>query len=339
VSVGASIYPDHEGSAEALMRAADSALFRAKAQGRSQLTLFSKDMFDAAEARFTTEQSLRRALERGEFELVYQPEVDAQTFEVKCVEALLRWRLPDGRSACPGEFLSVAEESGLITEISAWVLREAVAAAGRWHRAGWSDVRVAINVSSRQLVDLAFVPRLSELLEAEGLPPSAVEIELTENVLQTGAHTLATLSRLREIGVTTALDDFGTGYSSLASLEQLPLSRVKLDRSLIASIDTNPRSEAIARSIIGLCQGLDLEITAEGVERLTQFDLLLRHQRLTLQGFLLARPMAESQIAQARASLPQHLASLLLSTQEDTLLQRAAPAPDAVDEERRTGYL
>jgi len=256
---------------------------------------------------------------------------------VKCVEALLRWRLPDGRHACPAEFLSVAEESGLITPISDWVLREGIAAAGRWRRAGWLDVRVAINVSSRQLVDLAFVPRLRELLEEQGLPPSAIEIELTENVLQTGAHTTRTLEGLRELGVATALDDFGTGYSSLASLEQLPLSRVKLDRSLVASIDTNPRSAAIAQSIVGLCQGLGLQITAEGVERLEQFDLLLKHPSLTLQGFLIARPMPEGEVEAARFALPRHLESLLLTLNEDAL--PPASGPEEVDATRRTGYL
>jgi diguanylate cyclase (GGDEF)-like protein len=339
VSVGASIYPDHEGDAEALLRAADSALFRAKALGRSQLALFTPEMFDAAEARFSTEQSLRRAVERGEFELVYQPEVDSRSFEVRSVEALLRWRLPDGRYASPGEFLAVAEESGLIAEISDWVLGEAVAAAGRWYRGGWSDVRVAINVSSRQLVDLGFVPRLAALLAKEGLPPTAVEIELTENVLQTGAHTIKTLHDLRALGVSTALDDFGTGYSSLASLEQLPLTRVKLDRSLIEAMDTSPRAAAIGRSIINLCEGLGLEVTAEGIERLAQFDLLMRHQPLMLQGFLLARPMAEAKIHAVRTSMQSHLTSLLLSAQEEGTLQTARPPLTEVAEERRTGYL
>jgi EAL domain-containing protein (putative c-di-GMP-specific phosphodiesterase class I) len=264
--------------------------------------------------------------------------VDSVTFEIKCVEALLRWRLPDGRQASPGEFLAVAEESGLIAEISEWVLREAVAAAGRWYRGGWLDVRVAINVSSRQLVDLGFVARLSQLLEAEGLPPSAVEIELTENVLQTGAHTITTLQSLRDLGVPTALDDFGTGYSSLASLEQLPLTRVKLDRSLVSAIDTSPRAAAIARAIVGLCEGLGLAVTAEGVERLAQFDLLMRHQPLTLQGFLLARPMAEADVIAARDSMPSRVTSLLLTLQEETSLVPALPPP-AVDASTRTGYL
>ncbi|MET0292266.1 MAG: EAL domain-containing protein [Steroidobacteraceae bacterium] len=336
VSVGASLCPDHAQDADGLLRAADSALFRAKALGRSQLALFSPEMLDAAESRFSTEQSLRRAVERGEFELVYQPEVDSVSFEVTSVEALLRWRLPDGRSASPGEFLAVAEESGLITEISEWVLREAVAAAGRWYRGGWKDVRVAINVSSRQLVDLGFVPRLAELLAEHGLPPSAIEIELTENVLQTGAHTVTTLQGLRQLGVATALDDFGTGYSSLASLEQLPLTRVKLDRSLVASIDSSSRSAAISRAILGLCDGLGLAVTAEGIERLAQFDVLMRYQPLTLQGFLLARPLPESKVLEARAAMPGHLTGLLLSGPDDTQLRPALAAP-AVVASARTG--
>lgn len=337
VSVGAAVFPDHGASPEALLRAADSALFRAKALGRSQLAMFAPEMSDAAESRFSTEQALRRALERGEFELLYQPEVDLATFEVQSVEALLRWRLPDGRLASPGEFLSIAEDSGLITGISDWVLREAVAAAARWHRGDWRDVRVAINVSSRQLVDLNFAARLRALLEEHDLPPSAIEIELTEHVLQTGAHTIKTLQALRAMGVPTALDDFGTGYSSLASLERLPLSRVKLDRSLVDAIDGSPRAAAIARAIISLCEGLGLHVTAEGVERITQFEMLLRHQPLMLQGFLLSRPLPEGEVAAARASIPPRLTSLLLTMPEDTQLRLPVLPHAALDEAAGTG--
>ena len=158
----------------------------------------------------------------------------------------------------------MAEESGLISEISDWVLRSAIEAAARWHHGAWPHVRVAINVSARQLLDTRFVDRVAALLREHRLPARCIEIELTENVLQTGAATIEALRRLRALGIGIALDDFGAGYSSLASLEQLPLTRVKLDRSLISSIDTSDRARAIARAIIGLCESLDLDITAEG---------------------------------------------------------------------------
>ena len=315
VSVGASIHPDHEQDAEALLKAADAALFRAKALGRSQLSVFTPELLEAAAAKFTTEQGLRRAIERGEFELMFQPEVNAETLETALVEALIRWRMPDGSLAAPGQFLAIAEESGLIMEISDWVLRSAIEAAAHWHHGAWPEARVAINVSPRQLLDNRFVDRLCELLREHRLPTRCIEIELTESVLQTGAATIEALKCLRAHGVAIALDDFGTGYSSLASLEQLPLSRIKLDRSLIAGIDTSPRSAAIARAIIGMCQGLGLEITAEGVERPEQFALLLGYPGMYLQGYLLSRPVSRDDVLPAIVNVAQRSQELLLSSQ------------------------
>jgi diguanylate cyclase (GGDEF)-like protein len=315
VSVGASIFPDHEQDAEALLRAADAALFRAKALGRSQLSVFTPELLAAASAKFTTEQGLRRAIERGEFELVFQPEVSVETLETALVEALIRWRMPDGSLATPGQFLAIAEESGLIMEISDWVLRSAIEAAAHWHHGAWPEARVAINVSPRQLIDQRFVERLRDLLREYRLPPRCIEIELTETVLQTGPATIETLKCLRAHGVAIALDDFGTGYSSLASLEMLPLTRIKLDRSLVAGIDTSPRSAAIARAIIGLCQGLGLEVTAEGVERPEQFALLLGHRGMYLQGYLLAHPVTRDELLPVMANLGRRVEELLLKSQ------------------------
>jgi diguanylate cyclase (GGDEF)-like protein len=315
ISVGASIFPDHELDAEALLKAADVALFRAKALGRSQLSMFSPELLEAAAAKFSTEQGLRRAIERGEFELVFQPEVNAQTLETSLVEALIRWRTPDGELATPGQFLAIAEESGLIMEITDWVLRSAIEAASHWHHGAWPEARVAINVSPRDLLDNRFVNRLAELLQEYRLPARCIEIELTESVLQTGAATISALNRLRADGVAIALDDFGTGYSSLASLEQLPLTRIKLDRSLIAGIDTNPRSAAIARAIIGMCQGLRIETTAEGVERTEQFAMLVGQPGMYLQGYLLARPIARDAVLAALSDVNANAREILLRSQ------------------------
>jgi diguanylate cyclase (GGDEF)-like protein len=325
ISVGASIFPDHERDAEALLKAADIALFRAKALGRSQLCMFTPELLEAAAAKFSTEQGLRRAIERGEFELVFQPEVHAQTLETSLVEALIRWRTPDGQVATPGEFLAIAEESGLITEITDWVLRSAIEAASHWHHGGWPEARVAINVSPRDLLDNRFVGRVAELLQEYRLPARCIEIELTESVLQTGAATINALKRLRAQGVAIALDDFGTGYSSLASLEQLPLTRIKLDRSLIAGIDTNARSAAIARAIIAMCQGLGLEITAEGVERSEQFALLVGQPAMYLQGYLLARPVPRDDVLVALPKINAHTRQLLARSQS------MGPPPEARD--------
>jgi diguanylate cyclase (GGDEF)-like protein len=314
VSAGASIFPDHATNAEALLRAADAALFEAKALGRSQLALFTPALLEAATARFTTEQGLRRALDRGEFELVFQPEVNLQSFEVELVEALLRWRQPNGHYAAPGEFLAVAEASGLILQINDWVLRRVIETAARWYHGHWPEVRVAINVSSRQLFDNSFVEQVQALLELHKLPPRCIEIELTENVLQTGVATITSLRRLRAHGIAIALDDFGTGFSSLSSLEQLPLTRIKLDRSLIASIDTSARSAAIAKAIIHLCQGLGLSITAEGIERPEQLAPLVGYPALYAQGYLLAHPQSVDELLPVMATLPALTRALVRSS-------------------------
>jgi diguanylate cyclase (GGDEF)-like protein len=327
ISVGASMYPDHGSDAEALLRAADVALFRAKALGRSQLVVFSPALLEAASAKFTTEQGLRYALERDEFELVFQPEIDAAALNTRLVEALLRWRLPDGRCALPGEFLAIAEESGLILEINDWVLRTSIETAAQWHHGAWPEARVAINLSSRQLLDTRFVERVTGLLSEHQLPARCIEIELTENVLQTGAATIQVLRQLRSHGVSIALDDFGIGYSSLASLEQLPLTRVKLDRALIASMHISPRSAAIARALVGLCHDIGLEVTAEGIECREQLALLADLSPIYLQGFLLARPVPVDQVLSLIAMLPDHLASLLLTSTDKPAAQRPAHEP------------
>jgi len=332
ISVGASVYPDHERDADALLRAADAALFQAKTTGRSRLAVFSPELLANASLKFRIEQGLRHAAERGEFDLLFQPEVSFDVLGTKLVEALLRWRLPDGRHVPPAEFLAVAEESGLIMTISDWVLSSAIETAARWHHGPWPDVRVAINVSARQLLDPQFVDHVWNMLRQHKLPARCIEIELTENVVQTGPATVETLRRLRELGIAIALDDFGTGYSSLASLEQLPLTRVKLDRSLIASIDKTARALAITRAIIGLCRSLGLEVTAEGVERPEQLALLVDYPSICLQGYLISRPIDADSVPTAVAQMPQHLQSILLSSPskaETDLYVR--PKPSEID--------
>jgi diguanylate cyclase (GGDEF)-like protein len=313
VSVGTSFYPDHEQTAVGLLSAADAALFRAKALGRNQAALFTRELLEAATRKFTTEQGIRRALEHEEFELRFQPEVRLDTLRVGLVEALVRWRMPDGRLASPAEFLAVTEESGLILELGDWVLRRAIETAANWQRTSWPEVKVAINVSPRQLLSASFVDRVQRLLREFELPARCIELELTESVLQTGAATIESLRQLHSLDIAIALDDFGTGYSSFASLEQLPLSRIKLDRALIAGIDTQPRSAAIAMALILLCEDLGIEVTAEGVERNTQFSCLAANPALYLQGYLISPPVAEAEVRQVITTMPQTMHDLLLS--------------------------
>jgi diguanylate cyclase (GGDEF)-like protein len=298
-SIGASMYPDHAGDSEALLRAADVALFRAKELGRNRFAFYRPALYDAAAQRFRLEQALRRAVEAGDLLLMYQPQVALHTRETIGVEALLRWRKPDGRIATATEFIHIAEKTGLINELTGWVLRTATEAVARWRLQGWHHACVAINVSPTQFLEGAFVEQVEAALAAADLPASALELELTETVFQTGAPTIEALQRLRALGVAIALDDFGSGFSSLTSLEQLPITQVKLDRTLIEAIDTNTRSAAIARSIIALCHGLGLQVMAEGVERYEQLAVLAQYGPVGVQGYLLAQPVAADSVVSA----------------------------------------
>jgi diguanylate cyclase (GGDEF)-like protein len=306
-SIGASLYPDHATDSDALLRAADVALFRAKELGRNRFAFYRPALYDAAAQRFRLEQSLRRAVEAGDMMLLYQPQVALHTHETIGVEALLRWRQPDGRIASATEFIHIAERTGLIHELTEWVLRTAMEAVVRWRSQGWHHACVGVNVSPMQFLESAFVEQVTAALAATGLPASALELEITETVFQTGAATIEALGRLRALGVSIAIDDFGSGYSSLTSLERLPITRVKLDRTLIEAVDSNPRSAAIARAIIVLCHGLGLQVMAEGVERPEQLAMLARYGPIGVQGYLLGRPaladavMSEAQEAGARA--------------------------------------
>jgi diguanylate cyclase (GGDEF)-like protein len=306
-SVGAGVYPDHAENAEGLLRAADVALFRAKERGRERHALFTPELYRAAEQRFRLEQSLRRGIEAGDLLLMYQPQVALQTCEVVGVEALMRWRKPEGHLATASEFIHIAEQTGLVHDLTDWVLRCAAATAAGWRERGWQNVSMAVNVSAPQFLESDFVEQIERVLEATGLPPQLLELELTETVLQTGQSTIDSLHRLRGLGIAVALDDFGIGYSSLTSLQQLPITRVKLDRMLIEGVDENPRSAAIVRSIVALCHGLGLQVIAEGVERPAQLEFLSGCGPIGVQGFLLARPVPaadmqlEAQAASARA--------------------------------------
>jgi diguanylate cyclase (GGDEF)-like protein len=315
-SVGATLYPDHARDPDALLRTADVALFHAKDLGRNRFAMYTPELYDLAAHRFRLEQALRRAVEAGDLLLMYQPQIALHTLEPAGVEALLRWRKADGRVASASEFIEIAEATGLMRELTTWALRSATATVKAWRAMGWHNASVAINVSAMQLLDGSFVDHVIEALSVTGLPGDALEIEITETVIQTAPATLAALQRLRTLGVAVALDDFGTGYSSLASLAQLPITRVKLDRSLIEGIDRSPRSAAIARSVIALCHGLGLEVVAEGVERAGQLVLLGQCGPITVQGFLLAAPV-EMQITAQTAEAAAARARVLLQSPAD----------------------
>ncbi|MGB5104022.1 MAG: EAL domain-containing protein [Steroidobacteraceae bacterium] len=319
VSCGVAIYPDHGRDAAALLRAADAALYRAKELGRNRLCVHDPSMLVRASNRFRIEQALRKAIEGGDFVLHYQPQVCLGRQRTTAVEALLRWRRSDSHIVPAGEFIEIAEQSGLMLDLNDWILETAAEAVRDWRRGGWPDARVAINVSAQQFVTGNFLGQVERLLARHGLPPEAIELELTETMLQTGAVTVETLHSLRLLGIDTALDDFGTGYSSLTSIEQLPLTRVKLDRSVIADVGSNPRTAAIAHSMISLCRNLGLQVTVEGVERPEQLDFLAACGEISVQGYLFARPVDESRVVILVRDTRGRLDALLRGAEEARL--------------------
>jgi diguanylate cyclase (GGDEF)-like protein len=325
VSVGVSVLPEHASDATALARAADAALFRAKSLGRNRVSVFTPDLLAGTAARFRMEQALRRAIQARELVLEYQPQVALNGGQTTSVEALVRWRREDGSLVTAGDFIGIAEQSGLIIALGDWVLESAIQTASEWRSAGIEQPRIAINVSMPQLLDRSFIERAGELLARNDLPPATLELELTETAFQTGAATIEALQRARQLGLPIALDDFGTGYSSLNSLSQLPLRRVKLDRSLIADLDTNMRSAAIARAIISVCHSLGLEVTVEGIERVEQLRLLGRSGPIAVQGHLLSRPLAAADVPAFARNSAKLLAALLAGAEDATGNEAVVP--------------
>jgi diguanylate cyclase (GGDEF)-like protein len=309
LTAGIALYPEHGDSVEALLRAADSALHDAKDKGRNGFQVYRAELLAGASHRFHTEQALRHALARGDFLLHYQPEVSLLTKRTTAVEALLRWRRPDGTVVTAGEFIEVAEQSGLLLDLSDWLIRSALEAARELRDSGWSSARVAINVSPQQLLAGQFLERVRKALATTRMPASCLEVELTESALQTGRRAIEALHELRRIGVAVALDDFGTGYSTLKSIEELPLTRVKLDRSLVKNIEESSSAAAFAYSCIRLCQSRGLTVTVEGIERSGQLDILGDCGDIQIQGFLIAEPAPLEDIVRFVRETPTRVAA------------------------------
>jgi len=310
LSAGIALYPQHGDSVESLLRAADSALHDAKAKGRSGFQVYRAELLAGASHRFHTEQALRRALADGDFRLHYQPEVSLVSGRTTAVEALLRWQRSDGQLTPAGEFIDIAEQSGLLLELSDWLLRTAVEAARTLRAGAWPTARVAVNVSAQQFMAGRFVDSVDKALRIAQMDASCLEIELTESALQTGRRATEALHDLRALGVSVALDDFGTGYSTLKSIEELPLTRVKLDRSLVRNIEDNANAASFAHSCVQLCMSRGLSVTVEGIERAGQLDALANWGDIQVQGFLLARPAALEDIAAYAADTPARLAAV-----------------------------
>jgi diguanylate cyclase (GGDEF)-like protein len=283
-------------SADALLRDADIALYEAKAAGRNTAVVFRQEMQAAVHDRLALETDLRHAVENDELRLDYQPVFDLEQNRITGVEALLRWDHPARGAVMPCEFIPLAEETGLILELGAWALETACRQGAAWHASGYR-VRMAVNVSARQLAEPGFPAAVQAALEATGFDPHWLVLEVTETMLmQNTERTAARLAALTAVGVRIAIDDFGTGYSSLAYLQQFPVDALKIDRAFIAGIARSPESKALIHTLVELGKSLGLETVAEGIEQTVQLSHLRREECASGQGFLLARPLAPGQV-------------------------------------------
>ena len=309
VSVGIAIYPDDSESLDGLMKSADSAMYRAKEQGRNTYRFFTEDMHRRAYERLLLENRLRGALKRGEFQLHYQPQIDVASGATVGIEALLRWNDEERGLVPPVEFIGVLEDTGMIVEVGHWVLEEACAFNQSLREIGLPPIRVAVNISPRQFRQKGLVESIRQILSNTGLGAEYLDLEITESVLVDAVDAPDVLERLSGMGVRLSIDDFGTGYSSLSYLKRFPIDTLKIDRSFVRDIMTDSDDAAITVAIIALSRSLRLKVLAEGVETAEQLASLRHHGCDEIQGFLYARPMSgDALVAWLRQE--QHVAPL-----------------------------
>lgn len=290
-SVGVTIYPFDDHNAEDLLKNADMAMYKAKREGRSRYQFYIAELNQVIQQRAAIERDLRVALQRNQFRLHYQPQLDLETGKVVGVEALLRWQHPERGDISPVEFIPVAESTGLIMSIGEWVLRNACRQARAWQDAGLPPVRVAVNLSAVQFRHRNLQETITQALSESGLEPRWLEVELTESLIMKDVRaTIDTLRHLHELGVQISVDDFGTGYSSLSYLTRFPISKIKLDKSFVRDVDKKDGA-AIARTVITLGHSLNMKVMAEGVENAAQLNFLREHECNEVQGYYFGRPM------------------------------------------------
>jgi diguanylate cyclase (GGDEF)-like protein len=303
-SIGIALAPDDGSTPDELLKNADLALYRAKSDGRGVYRFFEPGMDAKVQARRAMELDLRNALENDEFELFYQPLVNLVDRRIVAFEALLRWRHPERGLVLPGEFIALAEETGLIVPLGAWVLTEACAQAVRWPE----HIKVSVNLSPVQFKSNTLALNVIAALNASGLDPKRLELEVTETaMLHDTEGTLAILTRLRELGVSVSMDDFGTGYSSLSYLRKFPFDKIKIDRSFVHGLSGEEESAAIVRAVTGLGRSLGMTTTAEGVESADQLEMLRKEGCTEVQGFLFSAPVPSEQIGSLLEQLDRSL--------------------------------
>jgi diguanylate cyclase (GGDEF)-like protein len=309
-SVGVALCPTHATDDEALFRQASIAMYLAKRRGRGEYACFDDRLSAGAQARFGLESRLQGALERGEFSVHYQPQFDLGTGRIAGMEALLRWNNPELGSVSPAEFVPLAEETGLILPIGEWVLRTACRQMHEWHQAGLPACRVAVNVSPVQFSQREYRDIVAQILQETGLKPALLELEITESLLMRDEEwTKQLLAELRALGISVAIDDFGIGYSNLRRLSEFPVSRLKIDRSLVQDVERLGRNTAIVTAMVSMARAIGLGVVAEGVENFDQLLQLQDQQCNEVQGFLLSRPLPAGEAEQLLERLANSTAS------------------------------
>ncbi len=309
-SIGISFFPTQAGDLSSLLSNADAAMYHAKSLGKNNFQHYHADMEGRIRRRLTMENSLRRAIDADELELYYQPQVDVETMRIVGFEALLRWHHPKMGTITPAEFIPLAEESGLILPIGGWVMVTACYQAQRWQKVFGADMRIAVNFTARQLKDEAMVEKVLHALAITGLPPSTLDLELTESSLMDNSDvSVGKMKELRRAGINISIDDFGTGFSSLSYLKRFPLNALKIDRSFISDIPQDEDDAAITNAIIALANTLKIEVIAEGVETLEQLNYLKQNACHYAQGNLFCVPLPARKMEDFLYSLenPMHL--------------------------------
>lgn len=295
-SIGVAVYPEDGHTPQALIQHADAAMYRAKANGRNRFHFYNHRLDNEQSERVELENALFHALRHDEFELHYQPQVEIRSGRVVGVEALIRWHRPGHGMVSPANFIPLAEENGLITEIGSWVLERACAQLHEWQQAGL-DLRVSVNLSAPQLDDAQFCNKVARCLNRYELDPSQLELELTESIIMKHVdQTIRLLEQLDQMGVHLSVDDFGTGYSSLSYLKRFPLNKLKIDQSFVREICVDPDDATICRTIISMAENLNLTVIAEGVEEADQLAMLAEFGCHQYQGYLFSRPVPAEQI-------------------------------------------
>jgi diguanylate cyclase (GGDEF)-like protein/PAS domain S-box-containing protein len=304
-SIGISVCPDDGDDGNVLLQHADAAMYHAKGNGRNNYQFFTGDMNRRALERMSIEKKLRRALERGEFLLHYQPQVDLQTSSIIGAEALLRWNDPEAGLVAPDQFIPIAEETGLILPIGEWVLREACRQNSAWRGQGLPPITMAVNLSTVQFRQKDLDGMVLDILRESGLDPAGLELEITESAVMQNAETaILLLNKLKQLGVKLAMDDFGTGYSGLGYLKSLPIDRIKIDQSFVRDVTHDPDDAAIVRAIINLAYNLNLKLIAEGVETDLQLAFLMQYACKEGQGFYFSKPLPAEEFAAFFRSYP-----------------------------------